>query len=101
MINIYFINYLKLSLQRALLGNITSNLRCVIVTITNKSMQLFFYYDGEVTDSDEESASEVETEVIVDFDAEFTISTHVERLDSPNPIKVNNGYCVYLRKEEL
>lgn len=92
-------NYLKLSLQRALLGNITPNIRCVAVILDAKNIQLSFYYDGEFTDCDEELASEVETEIIADFDDDFIISTHLERLDYPKPIKINNGYCVYLRKE--
>ncbi len=94
-------SYLKLSIQRALLGNITPNVRCVIAMLNNKNIQLFFYYDGEFTEYNKEIASEVETEVIADFEGDFTINTHMERLDYPQPIKIGNGYCVYLRKEKL
>ncbi|QBH95503.1 hypothetical protein EKN56_03220 [Limnobaculum zhutongyuii] len=95
-----FSAYLRLSAQRALLGNVTSNMRSVFVTITNKNMQLFFYFDGEFTELDKEIASYVETEIIADFDDDFTIKTYVERLDFPESIKIiNNGWCIYLRKE--
>ncbi len=34
-------SYLKLPLQRALLRNITSNIRCIAVSLDNKRIQLF------------------------------------------------------------
>lgn len=95
-----FSTYLRLSAQRALLGNVTPNMRSTFVSIDNKNIQLFFYYDGVFTELDKETASYVETEIIADFDDDFTIESHVERLDFPEPIKIiNNGWCIYLRKE--
>jgi len=91
--------YLKLSLQRALLGNVTSNIRGVVALLDDNQIYLTFYYDGEISESDEEIASEIETEVIADFDDKYTIDTQVKRFDSPQRIKLDKGFLVYLRKE--
>lgn len=90
---------LKLSIQRALLGEITPNIRCVIVNIISKKIELFFFIDGKVTEDDEENISGIETEVIADFEDDFDIETSIKRIDYPNPIVIEHGYCVYRRKE--
>ncbi|MFU0781148.1 MAG: N(4)-acetylcytidine amidohydrolase [Citrobacter braakii] len=92
-------SYVRLSLQRALLGNVTSNIRAVTVELKNKNISLHFYFDGEPDDSDQESVSVVEAEVIADFDEDFAIEAIAMRLDYPQPIKNFNGFLVYLRKE--
>ncbi|WP_368540820.1 hypothetical protein [Enterobacter soli] len=91
--------YLRLSLQRALLGNVTPNIRAVIAELTGKSISILFYFEGEVDDDDEELASVIETEIIADFDDDFTVYTAVQRLDYPQRIKNTNGLLAYLRKE--
>lgn len=97
--------YLRLSLQRALLGNVTPNIRAVIAELSGKNISLLFYFEGEgegegeVDDDDEELVSIIETEIIADFDDDFTVDTTVQRLDSPQRIKNTNGLLVYLRKE--
>ncbi|MCT4713942.1 hypothetical protein MUA01_02905 [Enterobacteriaceae bacterium H18W14] len=91
--------FFRLSLQRALLGKVTENIRGVIASLDENNILLTFYYDGAITEEDKENASEIETEVIADFDEEFTIDTSVKRFDYPQPIKLDNGFLVYLRKE--
>lgn len=91
--------YLRLSLQRALLGNVTPNIRAVIAELSGKNISLLFYFEGEVDDDDEELASVIETEIIADFDDDFTVDTTVQRLDYPQRIKNTKGLLVYLRKE--
>lgn len=99
MADLELISYVKLSLQRALLGNVTPNIRAIVVEIEETKITLFFYFEGETDDDDEELASVVETEVIADFDEVYSIDTKVQRLDRPQVIKNNNGVLVYLRKE--
>lgn len=99
MADLELVSYIKLSLQRALLGNVTPNIRAVVVDIEEKKITLLFYFDGETDGDDEELASVVETEVIADFDKVYSIDTKVQRLDRPQVIKNNNGILVYLRKE--
>ncbi|WP_045854290.1 hypothetical protein [Raoultella terrigena] len=91
--------YLKLSLQRALLGNVTPNISAVSVELVDNRISIFFYFDGEVSDEDEELVSVVETEVMADFDESFDVEAIIHRLDSLDPIKNANGCLVYLRKE--
>ncbi|WHP32245.1 hypothetical protein QMG90_04745 [Trabulsiella odontotermitis] len=92
-------SYVRLSLQRALLGNVTPNIRAVVVELKNKNISLLFYFDGEPNDDDEELVSVVETEVIADFDEDFVIEAIATRLDYPQPIKNTNGMLVFLRNE--
>ncbi|WP_241597610.1 hypothetical protein [Rosenbergiella epipactidis] len=97
--SIDFINFFKLSIQRALLGNITHNVRAIVAELKQDDIQLFFYYDDEVQENDEETASEIGTEIIADFGDNCNIDVNVRRLDYPEPINHTNGVCVYLRKE--
>lgn len=91
--------HLKFSLQRALLGNVTPNVRAVIANLENKNINLYFYYDGVISDDDEETASVVETEVIADFDQDFSINKNLQRIDFPQEITGADGVLVYLRDE--
>lgn len=94
-----FDNFFKLSMQRALLGNVTSNIRAIIAELKLNDIQLFFYYDGKIQEDDEETASEIGTEVIADFSEECNLDVNLSRIDYPQPINHANGLCVYLRKE--
>ncbi|RTY52565.1 hypothetical protein EKL29_22720 [Pantoea sp. YU22] len=94
-----FNNYFKLSIQRALLGNVTNNMRAIMAELSENYIKLFFYYDGEVHEDDEEIVSEIEAEVMADFDEHCNFDVSIIRLDYPSPIKNGNGFCVYLRKE--
>ncbi|MDU6434742.1 MAG: polymorphic toxin type 50 domain-containing protein, partial [Pantoea sp.] len=94
-----FNNYFKLSIQRALLSNVTNNMRAIMAELSENYIKLFFYYDGEVHEDDEEIVSEIEAEVMADFDEHCNFDVSIIRLDYPNPIKNGNGFCVYLRKE--
>lgn len=92
-------SYLSLSVQRALLGNWAPNIRAVIAELSGKNISLLFYFEGQVDADDEELVSVIETEVIADFDEDFTVDTTIQCLDSRQPINNKNGLLVYLRKE--
>jgi hypothetical protein len=87
------------SIQGALLGKITPNLRAVFAKITsNSSFDLSFYYD-HLTEEDEELASLADTEVIADFPApEFKSSCKIQQLSFPNKLP-QEGKCLYYRFE--
>lgn len=91
-------DYFKLPVQRNLLGNITKNIRAVSVLLEGNNINLKFFYDGMISEDDEENASVVETEIIADLDDSSVVHTFVTRLDYPEPIK-SNGFLIYLRKE--
>ena len=46
------ISYALLATQRALLGEVTPNLRAVIIDLDskNRSAKIFFYYQGEISE---------------------------------------------------
>lgn len=92
-------DYFKLSAQRALLGNITNNIRAISALLEGDNITLKFFYDGIISEDDEENASIVETEIIADLDDSSVVHTVVTRLDYPEPIK-SNGILLYLRKEQ-
>ncbi len=88
----------RLSLQRALLGEVSSNLRAVVFSITGLIITVRFYFDGPVSQEDEESASYVETEVLADYEPEYTVTAQCIRSDFPSSIN-DDGLWVYLRRE--
>ncbi|MBV6818400.1 hypothetical protein KWG64_10650 [Rahnella sp. PD12R] len=91
--------YFRLSMQSALLGSITPNIRAVIGFFYDKKIVIDFYFDGVISEDDEELASEVGTEVIADFESEFDIEIKTIRLDYPKPVKNKDGFLLFLRKE--
>lgn len=89
------------SLQAALLGHVTPNLRevCVIMHETN-SYELVFFYDHQLSEDEEELASLVDTEFIADFPSpEYHTECTVKVFPYPKKIP-KIGYCVYRRFEE-
>ncbi|MCI5142254.1 MAG: hypothetical protein D3909_11165 [Candidatus Electrothrix sp. ATG1] len=88
----------RLSIQRALLGEISPLLRAEAFSITERNIDVRFYFDGLISEDDAESASCVETEIIADYEAEDTVTVRCIRLDAPGPI-ADNGVWVYQRRE--
>lgn len=86
------------SIQRALLGHVTANLRAVYVIVDEESQSynLFFYYDKPLSEDEAELASLADTEFIADFPLQTTCT--VEVLPYPQRI-INKGWCVYERYE--
>lgn len=97
--NYEYLKRLKLSMQSALLGAITENMRNIAADISENKITLYFFINGEVKDDDEENISIIETEVIADFEDEFDIETIIKRIDYPKPIVLERGYSVFQRKE--
>lgn len=93
--------YGLLSAQRALLGSVTSNLRAVTIAINNnkKIVKVCFFYDGEISEEDFDTANTAITEIISDFPPEYELEEHIERIDYPNPISIN-GRIAFRRKEK-
>jgi len=99
------IGKLKLSAQRALLGNVSANLRAACVYFQDNIIHTTFYYDGEISEDSHELAESVLDEVIADFvfqkgenGKEFEFETLILRVDYPNPMPLN-GHWVYYRHE--
>ena len=89
------------SVQRALLGNVTPNLRAVDVLIKDeKNLELIFYYDKEMSKNEEELPSLTETEVASDFpEPDYHVTGVVKVLSYPARVP-QDGFLAYLRHEE-
>lgn len=86
------------SIQRALLGNVTPNLRAVYVFIEGENYGIIFYYDKPLSEEEEELASLTDTEFISDF-PDYETSSSIEVIPYPKPIP-QRGFCVYERYEK-
>ena len=88
----------RLSVQRALLGQITPNIRFIIFTLLGNKLDIKFYFDGLIQSEDYELASCVETEIMADYDEHEDINVECIRLDFPASPELN-GVWVYKRHE--
>ena len=87
-----------LSMNRALWGEVSPPLRAARIKWDDKVIYLFFYYDGEISEEDHESAECVSTEVISDF-PEYQLEVDIIRIDYPKAIPQEGGETVYRRRE--
>jgi len=89
---------MALLMQRALFGEVSPALRAAGFSLNDDQITLVFYYDGKISERDEESASCVETEVIAALPSEMQVASKVIRLDAPaklpSPVR-----WVYSRRE--
>lgn len=87
------------SLQRALIGNVTPNLRAVYIRFENEIYELVFFYDKALSEEEEELASLTDTEFIADFPSTDKTNCTIEVLPYPKQIP-KQGRCVYMRYEK-
>lgn len=93
------ISLVRLSVQRALLGHITPNLRAVCIKNVNDEIELVFYYNTLPSDEEQELADFTDTEFIADFPSpEYKTDFQIITLPYPNKIP-KDGICVYKRYE--
>lgn len=88
----------RLSIQRALLGEVSGRLRAVIFSVSELFLNIRFYFDGEIGEDDFESASCVETEVLADYEKNWTVIVKCLRLDASETI-LDDGVWVFRRRE--
>jgi len=87
-----------LSLQKALLGEVTPNLRAVTVRHDDASMHFEAFFDGPIGAEEREGMLLVETEVLAELHSRFRVTHALVRLDAPAPIPKDRAW-VYFRKE--
>ena len=87
-----------LSVQRALLGNISNSVRGVAVDWDEWRICIIAYFQGEISEDDRETMSCVHTEVAADFIDLAPVELLLKHLDVPAKM---SGYRVwiFLRKE--
>lgn len=88
-----------LSVQRALLGEISRSVRYIGVAFDEKEIKLRWVFDGPISDEDTESASCVETEIIADMPDHHVVTETIQH-DAPKPLaEVRLGDSVFTRHE--
>ena len=56
-----------LSAQRALIGEVTTNMRAAALKVEDSSIELRIFFDSEISEEDEENVRVIETEIMADF----------------------------------
>lgn len=91
-----------LSVQQALLGRVTPNLRVVAVGWHTKLIRIHCLFDGVVSDDDHTRMEELARQVIGDFPADFDYQLVVEQCDPGiRPDQKPLGEWIYWRYELL
>ena len=89
--------YTLLAMQRALLGEVTAELRAVFIYLdTNENiLHARFYYDGEVSEKRIDLWDCAITEASAALGPDCFVKSRIERVDYPQKIPAM-GYCAYL-----
>lgn len=93
--------YALLSIQRALLGSVTPELRAITVDANKeeKLLCVYFYYDGQVSEEVIDLWECAISEVVADFGTDYTLDERMLRLDYPQKIPLLRGRYAYSRYE--
>ena len=91
---------IRLSLQRALLCEISSNLRMVAVDWDNNKIEiiLYFYFDGFISQENKDSVNCITGEFSGDFDQEAKMIEKSIRWDFPKELPLH--MCTVFRRLE-
>lgn len=89
---------LRMSLQRAMVGEVFPALRAVTVEYTSTTAHFYAYIDGSLQPEDRESISCICTEMIADFPASVTIEFHTIETFDAVPVR-DPRLFVFARRE--
>ena len=88
------------AVQKALIGNVTPNLRAVYLIINSDcDFELIFYYNNNLSEEEEELPSLVDTEFMSDFPSPTFITKFTIKILPQPQVVPNDGFCVYKRYE--
>jgi Bacterial toxin 50 len=98
-IEIFPLAYALLSIQRAILGTVTPELRAIVVDVdeANKVLYIRFYYDKDVSTKVLDGWECAITETVADC-LDYALDEGIEKLPYPQKIPFRGRYA-YLRKE--
>ena len=88
-----------LSVNRGLWGLVSRNLRAVNVEYQEADIHLYCYFDGAISEDDEEAMSEVGTSVAADF-PDHTVHEHCIRIDAPERIPASEAHHLVFKRME-
>lgn len=92
---------LLLHIQRALVGQVSSSLRAVVLRLNGNSALIKFFFDGEITDLDWSDVHGVYGEGLAYY-YDPDIQLEVNRLDMPKKLpslEKGNESWVFMRRE--
>ncbi len=87
-----------LAIQLCLLGEVSAALRAVTIRLADDHLHFDCYYDGPIDETDVESMSCVETELIAALAEDTRITHALHRVDSPSHLPKTDTF-VFLRRE--
>jgi len=96
---------LRLSAQRALLGQVTPNIRQVYIRYRAEMIELMAILDGETTEDDRQRMEEVTSEIVSDFPDVDLILASCNSINAPEPARQEAQpgdlifACIYARHE--
>ena len=98
----------RIKLRSSLVHNFIGKIDCKIRGIQSQyenanNTKIICYFEGELTDEEQEEISEVESDIVSDFCTpynEINIWFETVRLDLPNPLPQNNSAEWFYRKKE-
>ncbi len=102
MMYFFSIEYALLSMQSALLGEVTPSLRAVIIDLDTEEhiFHACIYYDGEASEKMIDLWDCVICEASAHLGLDCFVKSQVQRLDYPKEIPPG-GYCAYMRRHEV
>lgn len=89
-----------LSVQRALWGRVTPDLRAVAVSWPGAAIKVRFVYEATVDDDTRELVSEAETESMADFDPPVQVRFGVEIVGPELAVPLSTGEWLAYRRFE-
>lgn len=92
----------RLSIQRALLGMVTPELRAIAMRVEQGRIGARFLFDHNPREDECELVDEIETEVSADFMPDVAVVFRAEGLPSTVPLTAESGErWVYRRREPV
>lgn len=90
-----------LSVQYALRGAVTPDLRAVLIVFDEQLTRMRFIYGSEITAQIRDIVSDIETLVLADLPEGFDARTVIQSIKQPEPIVPEGGEdLIFMRYEE-
>lgn len=94
------LEHLQLSIQRALLNEVTPDLRGVAVEVSADKVSARFIYESALSDAIRERVEDIETEVVADYSGLTPVEVIPESLPVTSQRQLHEGeHWAYLRHE--
>ncbi|GEM84951.1 hypothetical protein [Meiothermus hypogaeus] len=90
----------RLSICRALLGEINPKIRAVTPRVSQKRAEIKVFYDGQISEEDLEDMSDVEASVIADLHEDWSVDLKCVQVDFPESIPYVDGEWVAHARSE-